>query len=266
MNIHLSPGWRGSLIMVFASALVCGLQTPLGAEVRPKPAVVTVSPHVGEMSADLPANPAGTNAAGRDALRFEPIDMIDDLFRSDIVLLMRHGPTDWSKLDIKDVAPTDCANQRILSPQGQTDMVNLGILLAGNGIRPSHIAVSEWCRGQQTLAALQTGFSMIAPDYAKTVTVETDPDLDLLLATQGAPTVTNLRKRIAAWSGNGASGPLLIISHFTNIDELTEFHVYEGEILVLDPKRKNRVLGYLRLKSAGPDVGHFGPAPEVAVP
>ena len=242
-------------------ALVCGLGTPLRAEGKPNPAIVTVSPHVGEMSTDLPPN-----AAGRDTLRFEPIDMIDDLFRSDIVLLMRHGPTDWSKLDIQDVAPTDCANQRVLSPQGQTDMVNLGILLAGNGIRPSHIAVSEWCRGQQTLGALQSGFAMIAPDYAKIVTIETDPDLDLLLATQGAPTVTNLRKRIAAWSDADASGPLLIISHFTNIDELTEFHVYEGEILVLDPKRNNRILGYLRLKSAGPDVGHFGPAPDVSAP
>ena len=261
MHVRSIANWLGTFSDLSLLALVCCLGTPLCAEIKPKPTIVTVSPHVGEMSADLPPT-----SASRDTLRFEPIDMIDDLFRSDIVLLMRHGPTDWSKLDIKDVSPTDCANQRILSPQGQTDMVNLGILLAGNGIRPSHIAVSEWCRGQQTLAALQTGFSMIAPDYAKTVTVETDPDLDLLLATQGAPTVTNLRKRIAAWSGNGASGPLLIISHFTNIDELTEFHVYEGEILVLDPKRKNRVLGYLRLKSAGPDVGHFGPAPEVAVP
>ena len=266
MQMNAIRYWAGSFtglpfLALALLALVCGLGTPLFAEVKPKPAIVTVSPHMGEMSADLAPGPAG-----RDALRFEPIDMLDDLFRTDIVLLMRHGPTDWSKLDIKDVAPTDCPNQRVLSPQGQIDMVNLGILLAGNGIRPSHIAVSEWCRGQQTLAALQTGFAMIAPEYAKTVTVETDADLDLLLATNGAPTVTKLRERISDWSGKDASGPLLIISHFTNIDELTEFHVYEGEILILDPKRGNRVLGYLRLKSANPDIGHFAPSPDLSAP
>ena len=86
---------------------------------------------------------------------------------------------------------------------------------------------------------------------------ETDPSLNLLLALQGAPNVTALRERILGWDGGNGSGPLLIVTHFTNIDELTEFHVYEGEILVLDPKRDGRVLGYLRLRSAGPDVGHF---------
>ena len=42
-----------------------------------------------------------------------------------------------------------------------------------------------------------------------------------------------------------------------NKAELTEFAVYKGEALVLDPKQNNRVSGYLRLKTASPDVGHF---------
>jgi hypothetical protein len=96
--------------------------------------------------------------------------------------------------------------------------------------------------------------------YAKTVPVEVDPELDLLLSLQGAANVTALRERISAWDGVGKSGPLLIVTHFTNIEELTQFTIYEGEMLVIDPKRNNRVLGYVRLRSAGPDVGHFDTA------
>jgi hypothetical protein len=47
------------------------------------------------------------------------------------------------------------------------------------------------------------------------------------------------------------------LTHYTNIEELTDFKVYEGEILVLDPFLDNRVLGYLRIDTAKPDAIHF---------
>ena len=213
-----------------------------------------VTAHIGEMVVEMPV--PVDNIAG-DGLQFEPIDMLQDLFRSDIVLLMRHGPTDWSKLDIKNVAPRDCANQRVLSVQGAEDMRTLGILMTANGLRPSRIARSEWCRGRQTVEELLIGAAKADAEYARAVPVEVDPALDLLLSLQGAPNVTALRDRVTNWTGADQSGPLLIVTHFTNIEELTQFTVYEGEMLVIDPKRDNRVLGYLRLRSAGPDIGHF---------
>jgi phosphohistidine phosphatase SixA len=216
--------------------------------------VRNVDAHIGEMVVEM-RNPVDNVA--NDSLQFEPVDMLQDLFRSDVVFLMRHGPTDWSKLDIKDVAPTDCANQRVLSPQGAEDMRTLGVLMVANGLRPSMIARSEWCRGHQTVDELLAGAAKADADYARSLPVEVDPALDLLLSLQGAPNVTALRNRISSWTGAGKSGPLLIVTHFTNIEELTQFTVYEGEMLVIDPKRKNRVLGYLRLRSAGPDIGHF---------
>ncbi len=252
----------------FPLAAAFMLALPIGARAEGPASAVQISPHVGEMTTDLPAPETdatvkkvapepGTSGDVRDTLRFEPFDMVEDLFRNDIVLLMRHGPTDWSKLDTHDVGPTDCPNQRILSPNGAADMVKLGILLAGNDIRPAKIIVSEWCRNQQTVAQLRAGFEQIDPAYNASIAVETDANVNLLLSLQGAATVTKMREIIANWTGVGSPGPLLIISHFTNIDELTEFHVYEGELLVLDPKRQSRVLGYVRLRSAGPDVGHF---------
>ncbi|SFH55131.1 Phosphohistidine phosphatase SixA [Palleronia marisminoris] len=217
------------------------------------------SEHVGEMTTSMPPATEPTRERLRDTLRFEPWQMLGDLFRDDIVLLMRHGPTDWSYDDPKGVLPTDCSKQRLMTPEGQDQMRDLGILLAGNGIVPGRILVSEWCRNQQTLDALLEGIGLVSPDFATRADIETIPAANLLLSLKGAETVTELRHMIGEWQGS-AAGPLLIITHFTNIAELTEFHVYEGEILVLDPDKRSRVLGYLRLKSAAPDVGHFDAA------
>lgn len=227
--------------------------------------ITQITETMGEMSVDLPeaiANrlPARLEADGtqrRASLRFEPYQMLDELFRPDIVFLMRHGPTDWSQRDAKDVAPTDCANQRLLTTEGMDAMEDLGLLLAANDLRPARIVTSEWCRNQATLKALIEGMGVIDPDYGNGIELVTDPALNLLLSLQGAPDVEELRALISGWEGGNGTGPLLVISHFTNIEELTNFSVYEGEMLMIDPKRDNRVLGYVRLRSAGPDIGHF---------
>lgn len=213
-----------------------------------------ISTHMGEMSVTM----GGGGRAVEDTLRFEPFQMIDELFgRSDIVFLMRHGPTDWSKLDEKNVSPTDCENQRVMSDSGKQAMQDFGALLAANGLLPGKIVVSEWCRNQQTLENIKIGFDEVDPSIRDSIPVETSADLNLLLSLQGAENVVNLRERVASWDGGEGTGPLLLISHFTNIEELTTFTVFEGEVLIVDPDRENRVLGYLRLRSAAPDVGHF---------
>ncbi len=64
-----------------------------------------------------------------------------------------------------------------------------------------------------------------------------------------------------AWDGpqeGDQAGPLLVITHYDVIDALTAFHTYEGEILIFDPDRGGRVLGYIRLRSAAPDAARFG--------
>ncbi len=237
--------------------------TPLYAQRVPAPTPVAgmagtitqSSGYSGEMIVTMPADAAATPV--EEVLRFEPWQMLDDLFRDDIVLLMRHGPTDWSMRDTTDVAPTDCANQRVMTDEGKSRMRQLGTLLVANEIVPGRIAVSEWCRNQETLDALSAGMTAAMPGVLDDLPIDILPDLNLLLSLQGAPNVTGMRDLITGWDGGDGTGPLLIISHYTNIAELTDFSVYEGEMLVIDPKRDNRVLGYLRLKSAAPDIGHF---------
>ena len=215
-----------------------------------------VAPEVGEMTAAAEAEQVD------DSLRFEPWQLLDEMFlRDDVVYLMRHGPTDWSVRDPKRVDPGDCGPQRVLSEAGRADMRNMGILMGSNDILPGKIVASEWCRNQQTKEALLAGMRQAAPEATADIDVATDPSLNLLLHLDGAPDVTELRRQISQWDGGDGDGPLLMISHYTNIEELTTFRVYEGEILVLDPDRDNRVLGYLRLESASPDVGHFDVEP-----
>jgi hypothetical protein len=191
------------------------------------------------------------------SLRFEPITMLGDLYRSDIVFLMRHGPTDWSQVDARGVDPKDCARQRSLTPDGREAMRQLGMHLAVSEILPAEIRVSPWCRDTDTFDALMEGIGQINPEFDQSVDVTEDYGLGLLLSLRGAATVAPIREMIDNWKNDGPTGPLLLITHYTNIEELTDFKVYEGEILVLDPTLNNRVLGYLRMDSARPDAIHF---------
>ena len=211
----------------------------------------------GRMTMEMPGTRDDPGRAVREELTFRPYAMLGELARDDVVLLMRHGPTDWSKRDIADVAPDDCENQRVMTDRGKRQMYELGALMVAHDLRPGRIVVSDWCRNQETLAAMRSG--MLDADGASLdgVEIDTMSDLNLLLSLRGAPDVAAMRDFISEWDGGDADGPLLVISHFTNIQELTEESVYEGQMLVLDPRRGNRVLGELRLGTAAPDVGHF---------
>jgi hypothetical protein len=191
------------------------------------------------------------------SLRFEPITMLGDLYRKDIVLLMRHGPTDWSQTDARGVDPKDCKRQRMMTPEGKEAMRQLGMHLAVSEILPTEIRVSPWCRNADTFDALMEGILRIDPGYDRSVEVTEDYGLGLLLSLGGAPTVAPIKEAIGDWKKQGPTGPLLLITHYTNIEELTDFKVYEGEILVLDPALESRVLGYLRMDTAKPDAIHF---------
>ncbi|MGL4238604.1 hypothetical protein [Tabrizicola sp.] len=207
---------------------------------------------------------SGTEIADQleGSLRFEPMTMLGDLYRNDIVLLMRHGPTDWSQMDARGVDPKDCTRQRMMTPEGQEAMRQLGMHLAVSEILPAEIRVSPWCRNRDTFAALMDGIHRIDPGFHRSVEVTEDYGLGLLLSLGGAPSVIPIEEAIDDWKARGPTGPLLLITHYTNIEELTDFRVYEGEILVLDPELNNRVLGYLRMDSAAPDAIHFD-VPEI---
>ena len=52
-------------------------------------------------------------------------------------------------------------------------MRDLGTLLASNGVLPSRIVRSEWCRNRQTVEALLDGIARVDPALADAMPVET---------------------------------------------------------------------------------------------
>ncbi|MEM7489631.1 MAG: hypothetical protein AAF390_10970 [Pseudomonadota bacterium] len=221
-----------------------------------------VSGFTGEMSMTMETE-VPEDMAVEEVIRFEPWQMLDDLFRDDLVFLMRSGPSDWEAEDASEVAAQDCENQRLLTETGQDQMRQLGALLVVNGLRPGKIFLSEWCRSQQTYLGLETGMVDADMNALDGMNADMDPALNPFGVANGAQDIDALRQLILDWDGGDGDGPMLLITHFDNIAELTEFNVYEGEMLIVDPTRDGRVLGYLRLGSAAPDSVRY-PADVVA--
>ncbi|MEM9796415.1 MAG: hypothetical protein AAF919_07995 [Pseudomonadota bacterium] len=222
-----------------------------------------VSGFTGQMSMTM-ETPMPEDMAVTEVIRFEPWQMLDEMFRDDLVYVMRGGPTNWAQSDGETAAAMDCDDQRLMTKGGQDNMRQLGALLVANGLGPGEIRVSEWCRTQQTFVSMERGMLDADMNALDGVNVSVDPRLNLFGAEHGNDTVLGLRDAIMEWDGGDEEGPLLLITHFTNIAELLKFNVYEGEMLMVDPKRNGRVLGYLRLGSATPDSVRFDPSVVIA--
>lgn len=254
-------------IPVLSFALCASLALPLAAQDADGAQdwvgeIAPVSGFTGEMSMTMETE-VPEDMAVEEVIRFEPWQMLDEMFRDDLVFLMRGGPSDPTTTDAADAAAQDCENQRLLTEVGQDQMRQFGALLMVNELRPGKILISEWCRAQQTYLGIEEGMVDADMNALDGMTAGLDAGLNPLAAANGPSDVEALREIVMGWDGGDAGGPLLVITHFDNIEALTEFRVYEGEILLVDPKRDGRVLGYLRLGSAMPDAVQF-PADIVA--
>lgn len=218
-----------------------------------------LSGFAGQMSMVMESS-APDDMAITDTIRFEPWQMLGDLFRDDIVLLMRSGPTDWRVADAPDAGLEACDRQRGLTEEGRDAMRQLGALLVVNELTPGAVRAAPWCRAQETYAALERGMLQVDRDALDGMSVRTPMELAPVPDAAEAADVAALRDLVLGWDGGDGDGPLLIVTEFPDIAALTRFHVYEGEMLILDPRRDGRVLGYLRLASATPDPIHFDPS------
>ncbi len=239
--------------MALAVAMTASPATAQDAETSEwKGTVAPVSGFTGQMSMTMEGEiPDGM--AVEEVVRFEPWQVLNDLFRDDLVFLMRSGPSDWTARDQSMNGAQDCGNQRLLSSTGEDRIRQFGAQMVVHELRPGAVLMSEWCRAQQTYLALETGMLGVDMKALDGMTTQLDPTLNLLNAPHGASDVAALQQTILDWDGSDGDGPLLIITHFDNIAALTRFNVYEGEVLIVDPTRDGRVLGYLRLGSATPD-------------
>src|ERR1700694_2601555 len=80
----------------------------------------------------------------REAL--SPAALVAELRKGGYLLYFRHAATDMSQNDSKSLGPTDCANQRNLSPKGREDARAIGRAFYDLGIPVGKVLASPMCR------------------------------------------------------------------------------------------------------------------------
>jgi phosphohistidine phosphatase SixA len=84
----------------------------------------------------------------REAL--SPAALVAELRKGGYLLYFRHAATDMSQNDSKSLGPTDCANQRNLSPKGREDARAIGRAFHDLGIPVGRVLASPMCRTEET--------------------------------------------------------------------------------------------------------------------
>ena len=130
------------------------------------------------------------------------------------VILVRHGDAP-GKGEPEGFNLAECRTQRNLSDKGRDDARHLGARFRASDIIITKILSSQWCRARETAKLMDLGPVEDAPAFN-----------DLAFSKQRGNELLDLeRKLIAAWNGPGV---LLIVSHGSNIEALTDFHLAQG--------------------------------------
>ena len=79
-----------------------------------------------------------------------PAALVAELRKGGYLLYFRHAATDMSQNDSKSLGPTDCANQRNLSPKGREDARAIGPAFHDLGIPVGRVLASPMCRTEET--------------------------------------------------------------------------------------------------------------------
>jgi broad specificity phosphatase PhoE len=139
------------------------------------------------------------------------------------LLLMRHAQTDPGVGDPPGFVLNQCATQRNLSPEGRAQARAFGATLAAQGLRPTAIRSSRWCR------CLRTG-DEVAQGLGFGVATEAWAALDSFFEQrEREPQQTALlRARLAALRGPGFE---LWVSHQVNISAFVGAATQMGQAL-----------------------------------
>lgn len=106
--------------------------------------------------------------------------LLEALRRGGHVVYFRHTATDFSRLDGAMKGYDDCANQRLLSPQGRADARAIGERIRAFGLPLGEVLASPYCR---TMDHARLAFPMVTPTPALREGTDGDyPGLKALLA------------------------------------------------------------------------------------
>jgi phosphohistidine phosphatase SixA len=139
------------------------------------------------------------------------------------VLLMRHAQTDPGVGDPPDFVQGRCATQRNLSLEGRAQARAFGATLVAQGLRPTALRSSRWCRCLHTADEVAQGLGLVAATAAWTA-------LDSFFGKrEREPQQTaRLHERLAALRGPGFE---LWVSHQVNISAFVGAATQMGQAL-----------------------------------
>ncbi len=139
------------------------------------------------------------------------------------LLLMRHAQTDPGVGDPPGFVLERCATQRNLSPEGRAQARAFGATLAAQGLRPTALRSSRWCRCLHTADEIAQGLDVSAMTEPWTA-------LDSFFEQrEREPQQTaRLRERLATMRGPGFE---LWVSHQVNIGAFVGTATQMGQAL-----------------------------------
>ncbi len=147
--------------------------------------------------------------------------LLQSIRQAGVVILIRHSATDPGVGDPPGFKLADCATQRNLSESGREQARRLGQWFAANGIRPTGVRVSPWCRTRET-AALAFGRS---ENWAALSNLLGDR------SNQDEPA----RQVQAAIAGVGSTAVDVLVSHGVSINAFIGVYLQQGEMVVVRP-------------------------------
>lgn len=146
-------------------------------------------------------------------------------------LLLRHALTDPGVGDPPGFRLQDCRTQRNLSDEGRAQAVRLAARLRAEGVGLDRVLSSAWCRCRDTARAFET------PERPHEVWAP----LNSFFQGQGdgARQTAAVRERL-----RGLLPPQnwLLVTHQVNITALTDSGVAMGEILLVRPDARQRLV------------------------
>jgi len=135
-----------------------------------------------------------------------------------LVILVRHGDAPGSG-EPNGFTLGNCDTQRNLSDKGRQQASAIGADLLALGIDVTKVMASELCRTEQTAELLKIGSVESAPAFN-----------DIADFRQKANELLSREQKIIEdWHGPGA---LIIVTHGSNIKELTGLHVDPGAMVI----------------------------------
>jgi broad specificity phosphatase PhoE len=159
-------------------------------------------------------------------------DLAKAVAQSGVIVMIRHAETEPGFGDPPEFRLSDCSTQRNLSAEGREQSIRLGQWFQRQGLRPSLVRSSQWCRCLETARLAFAGFSR----------VEAFAPLNSFFQGHGHrdQQLQQARQQAQRLAQQPGPGPEVWVTHQVTITALTGVSPAMGEMVVTQPDRQGQ--------------------------